>query len=499
VPFPLHWAKCCITITTIAQVLVAFQPSRTIVPHHVSNKIFSALSSSIFTGGFDVDRMDALTQRGELEASLMMEASGGVLGEEKPNPNKKKKKKAKIKNKKMSSSMAARTLDQDGVVKLTGILSSDTASILRQEILERRDVALESIRSSVNKGDQNNNDKEDWRKYFADVLLKGNQDQGQRCDLLLPLANNPTLQTALYELLASPSSLLYNTLVNVLGGDDITLYELSSLISEPGSPRQPVHPDNPHQDIPPLLTCFVALQDITPNMGPTNFIPGSHTAEAHAAFDIDVPSRDNLLRSCHNVVALLQAGDASLFDSRTLHCGGANKGEEGSDKTRALVYISFRNPRATEPIGNVGSIMSDIEPMTIRDLRSKLIAAEKNRRDTLDSGSLDVVDPFDEEQAAERGDALVQLKLGNRYYLGEGGVQSDPEKAAHYFQLASDGGLAHASFNLGVCHYEGRGVPRRDLDRALELFALAAEGGHPGAKEAHAEVMDMLVESGREC
>jgi len=370
-------------------------------------------------------------------------------------------------------------------VKLDGILSPNTVCTLRHEILERRDAALLKITGQGDDADDDN-----WKKYFADVLLKGHQ--GQRCDLLLPLAYNPVLQTALYELLVS-SNLLYNTLVNALGGDDITLYELASLISEPGSLRQPVHPDNPHQEFPPLLTVFVALQAITPAMGPTNFIPRSHTADAHAAFNHnDITRRNDLLQNSHSVLALLQAGDASLFDSRTLHCGGANDMEEGA--TRVLLYMSFQNPRATEPIGNVGSIMPGIEQITLRELRNKLIQAEKNRADMDISSSKETqkksfVDPFDNVQAT---DALAQLKLGNNYYVGSGGVETNYEEAVKWFQLASDQGLPQASFNLGVCHFEGKGVPRQDLNRALELFTVAAKGGHPGAKEAGDEVLRIL-------
>lgn len=445
------------------------------------------LSSSSFAGGFDSDRMEALTQRGELEASLM-QTSLGVLGE----ATRKNKKMNEKKKKSPSAKMAARTLRQDGVVRLDRILSSDTASKLRDDILGRRDAALASIQSGRANGHDNH---DDWRNYFADVLLKG--DQGQRCDLLLPLAHNAMLQIALYEILVS-SKLLYNTLVSALGGDDITLYELSALISEPGSPRQPVHPDNPHQQVTPLVTVFIALQDITREMGPTNFLPKSNTAAVHAVFN-DVPKRDELLQNSHSVVALLKAGDASLFDSRTLHCGGANDREEGA--TRVLMYMSFRNPRATEPIGNVGSMMPGIERMTLREFRNKLIAAEKSRVDNVNSSNEDstdhddsvrLVDPFDGAQAAELGDALAQLKLGNNYYLGEGGVESNLEEAVRWFQLASKQGLAQASFNLGVCHFEGKGVPGQDLTRALELFTLAAEKGHPGAKEARDEVLVMI-------
>lgn len=448
-----------------------------------SGIFLSSSSSQAFTGAFDSDRMDALQQRGELEASLM-QASVGVLGEAATATTTTTMKKKKKKMKAPSVAMAARTLRQEGVVKLDGILSSDTASRLRHDILARRDTALASIRS-IDNDDEN----DDWRKYFADVLLKG--DQGQRCDLLLPLAHNPILQSALQELLVS-SNLLYNTLVSALGGDDITLYELSALISEPGSPRQPMHPDNPHQEFPPLVTVFIALQDITAEMGPTVFIPKSNTAEVHAVFNDAVPRRDELLQTSRNVLALLKTGDASLFDSRTLHCGGANDVEQGA--TRVLMYLSFRNPRATEPIGNVGSIMPDIERMTLRELRTKLAEGRVRSSDEdEDDRALSFVDPFDGHQAAEQGDALAQLKLGNDYYLGEGGVERNSAEAARWFQLASEQGLAQASFNLGVCHFEGKGVPTgQDLNRALELFTLAAEGKHPGAKAASEEVSTII-------
>eukprot|EP00957_Ditylum_brightwellii_P080401 6115436-Ditylum_brightwellii.AAC.1 len=69
-------------------------------------------------------------------------------------------------------------------------------------------------------------------------------------------------------------------------------------------------------------------------MGPTTFIPRSHTAQVHAKYN-DVPAgRDELLRQSPSVVALLNAGDASLFDSRSLHCGGANRNTDGEGTTR---------------------------------------------------------------------------------------------------------------------------------------------------------------------
>lgn len=346
-----------------------------------------------------MDQMDALAERGLLEAKFMQPSVGTL---EEITRTTKKKKKTQEKKKDPSPRVIARSLTREGVVRLNSVLSSSTAATLRREILERRSHAFAAI-SSAQQGDTNknrnddgngngksksNNEPQEWRKYFADVLLKK-----ERCDMFLPLVDNgdndddddqgniPTLRKALQELLVS-SSILSNTLIAAAGGDDIILYELSSLISEPGSPRQPIHPDNPYQDVPPLFTVFIALQDITIGMGPTCFIPRSHSKEAHEEYNDSVPKRDELLRKSRSVVALLGAGDGSLFDSRTMHCGGANldnlpsSGEEGIDgggATRVLLYMSFRNPRAKEPIGNVGSLMPGIQrDMTLRELRAKL-------------------------------------------------------------------------------------------------------------------------------
>jgi hypothetical protein len=260
-------------------------------------------------------------------------------------------------------------------------------------------------------------------------------------------------------------------------------------------------------------------------MGPTTFLPKTNTAAAHAEFD-DMSQRDTLLSERPSVVALLNAGDASLFDSRTMHCGGANDIDKGA--TRALVYFSFRNPRVTLPIGNVGSLMPDTKPITLRELRAKLAATSDD----------DIsFDPFDDEEeeadafreysaaakegnadaqfnlgicyrrgegvekneveafrwfqlAAEQGGAVAQCNIGSSYYLGEG-VEKDDIKAVCWFEKAALQGLAHAQHNLGFCYCRGVGVSRNPI-RAAELFHLAAEQGHPGAQVAYDEVLSEM-------
>lgn len=145
-------------------------------------------------------------------------------------------------------------------------------------------------------------------------------------------------------------------------GDDAELFELAALVSDPGAPRQPMHPDTTRQkdapgdggegasaggvggegDAPAVVTAFVALQDVDEEMGPTVFLPRSQSAEAHAAFYADDASgsttKAELLRTAPQALGLLRTGDASLFDSRLLHAGGANR----SPRRRVLFYFSFK-------------------------------------------------------------------------------------------------------------------------------------------------------------
>ena len=147
------------------------------------------------------------------------------------------------------------------------------------------------------------------------------------------------------------------------------------------------------------------------------------------------------------MVALLGAGDASLFDSRTLHCGGANTREGGG--TRALFYCSFRNPRAGMPVGNVGSLHPSVKPISLRELRVKL--AELCVDD-------ETFDPFDESR--EQAAALARYRAAAE---GEG-------------EEEGGGASAAAQFNLAMCYRRGEGVSKDDA-QALRWFLRAAGQG----------------------
>jgi ectoine hydroxylase-related dioxygenase (phytanoyl-CoA dioxygenase family) len=206
------------------------------------------------------------------------------------------------------------------------------------------------------------------------VLLKTN-----RCDLLLPLAQQPL--KALSEVVVENKGVMGHV-IEIMLGKQAVLYELSSLISDPGSQRQVVHPDTPYggaggagQSEPVLFSAFVALQDVELDMGPTLFLPRTHTEAMHAQFIDQRAGKDELLRTVPVVCGLLPKGSATIFDSRLLHAGSANRSAAG--RSRALFYFTFKNPKLANA-GNPGSIRPElVNKLTLQDLRRELALLEE--------------------------------------------------------------------------------------------------------------------------
>ena len=265
----------------------------------------------------------------------------------------------------------AKVLRQQGVVRIDHVLSHDLADNIRDFVFDLRKESEQAVQSGSIK----------LTERFAEVLLKEN-----RCDLTLPLATATGITgDALVALLQQ--SAIGETIKSLLGKDAV-LYELSCLISDPGSHRQVMHPDTPcasNDEEPVLYTCFVALQDITVDMGPTTWMPGTHTLEAHELFQNEA-TKDALLEKGPAVLGLLPKGSCGIFDSRLLHCGGANVshltggGDDNNRGTqRAVFYFSFRNPNVPNA-GNPGSIRPNlINQWTLAGLDKELKQFSKSR------------------------------------------------------------------------------------------------------------------------
>lgn len=251
-------------------------------------------------------------------------------------------------------------VEESGVVRLNACLGRPQCVTLRSYVLAQRDSASEAC--------------------FSRVLCPKNGDSQEttRWDLRLPW--NAIVQSVVRELMASPLGGAFHALA---GGDEAELFECAAVISARGSAPQILHSDTVFSEEAQLYTAFVALQDITIEQGPTRFIMDTHSG-AFGSHSHDELEHDGL-RFCEgatSVVALLRAGDCTLYDSRLLHCGGAflQKATHGPGTLasaapivaeRVLFYVSVRHAAASPSLSNAdlhgpGSILPALAEQKLR-------------------------------------------------------------------------------------------------------------------------------------
>lgn len=246
-------------------------------------------------------------------------------------------------NSKAEGKEYAKILKKDGVVRIDNVLSPATADGVRDYLYALREQSEKEVEEGKIQPIQR----------FATVLLKKN-----RCDLTIPLGDE-IITTALDESLRlSP---IGATISNIFGNEAI-LHEFSCLMSDSGSQRQVIHPDTPYVEGKDavLYTCFIALQDVTLDMGPTVWLPGTNNKQSHIEFRDEISwdgesKKDALIRNTPAKLGLLKKGSCAIFDSRTLHCGTANI----SGGSRALFYFSFKNAEIGYT-GNPASIRKEL-------------------------------------------------------------------------------------------------------------------------------------------
>ena len=234
-----------------------------------------------------------------------------------------------------------------GVVRVDGVLSPESAAGIRDLVLDE----LASARQNVAEGRANS------MQLFSSSLSSRN-----RWDFKLPMTS--PVESVLRSVLRT-GSLLGDTLHHLVG-DDGELFELATFVTVNGAGRQVVHADTLWSRLPCLYTCTIALQDISSDMGPTVFIKGSNSKTMHKQFDSKPTA---LLGSTPYLLSTLSVGSAALYDSRTLHCGGANR----SPTQRALFYFTFSNPEGfleEDDAWNVASIREELRgKYTLGDFR----------------------------------------------------------------------------------------------------------------------------------
>ena len=319
----------------------------------------------------------------------------------------------------------AKLIQRDGVLRIPGALSDELSDAFRGYVLEQQRLAVEMVEQS------NGNDHLRVSKSFYGV----ENSRQSRCDLQLSLLRGGyardnendidtiddnaasadivphTVADVLYELLSTEDGTLrhlYEHLVTTKG----ELYELAAVVTNPGSKRQQVHPDLPYTNkAAPLYVVFLALQDVTVDMGPTTFLLKTHNDETIQTKTFlgqtsTTESKNNVLKTADCKQSTLNKGDAVVFDARVLHCGNANDADKGS--TRVLFNFSFRNPEITGNLGYPGSIRPGYsQAMALEDVTARVDAYGKhgsgNGNENINVNIRDASESF-----AEYGDGLLR-------------------------------------------------------------------------------------------
>jgi hypothetical protein len=238
-------------------------------------------------------------------------------------------------------------LEREGCISISNVLSSDTCDLLRRYIDEENTRSKEEVTSG----------KVPFDERFGGVNCRGlNGLFGNRQDQFLSSASSE-VRKGLTEAITALRPLLKETVT-----DDGMIHEISSFVADPGSPRQCVHcdtivlpcPQYPQASMDPIYTVFIAVQDIEDDMGHTQFFPRTHTPDVHLMWNSKgVQANTPAFIGVNPAVQSgLKKGDVSIFDSRALHCGMANK----SNKRRTLFYFSVsKQQRWPLPDGLHGS------------------------------------------------------------------------------------------------------------------------------------------------
>ena len=138
------------------------------------------------------------------------------------------------------------------------------------------------------------------------------------------------------------------------------LVEFAALISSPGSENQLIHSDIPSDVDSNLISCFVAMQNVSIDSGPTCLYSASHSNEFHRYrnniihpkssqatyydsdgslieeennhnnadaddnIDIDLREKNDAINSSIPIAAILQVGDILMFNCKIFHFGSEN-------------------------------------------------------------------------------------------------------------------------------------------------------------------------------
>jgi len=254
---------------------------------------------------------------------------------------------------------------KSGVTRLCGCLSEATATALRTYVLEElqtpgTDLDVVAVQAGTQR----------LSRLAAEGGLAAAEKAGEfRWDMRLSL-DAPPVRRALRELLVDGS---LGEAIHRTAGPASYVFELAAVVSARGAPPQVVQGGAFDS---PSVTAFVALQPVRRDTGATRFLPGTHTDAAAAR---SVLEKEEAVvtqgggpppASC---VALLDTGDAALFDGRVLHCALPHRWQSAQSHSVSLYLTVGRLVHAATSIDSAPpSLRELVAPPSLRDLVESL-------------------------------------------------------------------------------------------------------------------------------
>jgi len=254
----------------------------------------------------------------------------------------------------LDNALNADTIATDGVCLVPGVLEKALTTELRACVLDELSKAYAAVESEPASSVGRFNVPWETHDPLRGYLLLPLRDEQSVID---GVPKGPMVRCL--EHLLKEGSKLAELFSSTCGGLNAEWYDLVALRTEPGAQRQPLHFDTPFQKVPGLFCAFIALQDVEYSMGTTVFLPGSqkNTKERRAFTDGQHDgSKERMLQKVKSRYALLQAGDAVVFDMRTLHAGTANLPVAEGGKQRLLFVLTFRNRKAKGELGHLPNL-----------------------------------------------------------------------------------------------------------------------------------------------
>lgn len=145
---------------------------------------------------------------------------------------------------------------------------------------------------------------------------------------------------------------------DLMGVERVRLYHDQALFKEPGGGRTPWHRDKFYWnlDTDNMITMWMPLVDITPEMGTMSFATGSHkngaAEDLHISDESEEFYKDHIAQKNYSVhqTPAMRAGDATFHNGWAIHSADAND----SDITREVMTIIYfaDGARVTDPVNN---------------------------------------------------------------------------------------------------------------------------------------------------